>query len=100
MDIGYKSEGRIRVQEFMDESGELKAEIDDVVEVMIEWWDEENEVVNLSKEKAQKIKVWEEIKKVYDAEEEIEGTVLSHVKGGFSVDIGLQAFLPGLLLYF
>jgi small subunit ribosomal protein S1 len=95
VDIGYKSEGQIRIHEFRDESGEIKAEIGDEVEVMVEWWDDEEERVVLSKEKAANVKVWEEIKRVYDADETIEGTIQSRVKGGFSVDIGVQAFLPG-----
>ncbi len=95
VDIGYKSEGQIRINEFRDESGEIKAAVDDKVEVMVEWWDDENEVVVLSKEKAEKVKVWEAIKVSYDADESIQGTIVSRVKGGFSVDIGVNAFLPG-----
>ena len=95
VDIGYKSEGQIRINEFRDENGEIKAEVDDQVEVMVEWWDDDNEVVVLSKEKAEKVKVWDEIKKAYDADEPIEGTIVNRVKGGFSVDIGVNAFLPG-----
>ena len=95
VDIGYKSEGQIRIGEFADENGEINAKVDDKVEVMVEWWDDENEVVVLSKEKAEKVKVWEEIKKAYDADEPIHGTIVSRVKGGFSVDIGVNAFLPG-----
>jgi small subunit ribosomal protein S1 len=95
VDIGYKSEGQIRIHEFRDEKGEIRAEVGDKVEVMVEWWDDENEVVVLSKEKAEKVKVWEEIKKAYDADEPVMGTIVSRVKGGFSVDIGVNAFLPG-----
>ena len=95
VDIGYKSEGQIRINEFKDETGELRAEVGDAVEVMVEWWDDENEVVVLSKEKAEKVKVWEEIKDAFDNDSTIEGTITSRVKGGFSVDIGVQAFLPG-----
>jgi small subunit ribosomal protein S1 len=95
VDIGYKSEGQIRINEFRDEKGEIHAEVGDRVEVMVEWWDDENEVVVLSKEKAEKVKVWEDIKKSYDADEPIKGIIVSRVKGGFSVDIGVNAFLPG-----
>ena len=95
VDIGYKSEGQISINEFRDENGDIKAEVDDRVEVMVEWWDDENEVVVLSKEKAEKVKVWEEIKKSYDADKPIQGTIVSRVKGGFSVDIGVNGFLPG-----
>jgi small subunit ribosomal protein S1 len=95
VDIGYKSEGQIDIREFMDENGDVKAQVDDPVEVMVEWWDDENEVVMLSKEKATKVKVWEDIKKAYDANEIVQGVITNRVKGGFSVDIGVQAFLPG-----
>lgn len=95
VDIGYKSEGQIRIGEFQDEKGQVKAKPGDKVEVMVEWWDDENEVVVLSKEKAEKVKVWEEIKRAYEADEPVEGVIASRVKGGFSVDIGVNAFLPG-----
>jgi small subunit ribosomal protein S1 len=95
VDIGYKSEGQIRIHEFRDEEGNIQAQVDDSVEVMVEWWDDENEVVVLSKEKAAKVKVWDEIKRAHDSDETIEGTILNRVKGGFSVDVGVQAFLPG-----
>jgi small subunit ribosomal protein S1 len=95
VDIGYKSEGQIRTQEFMDEDGNLNANVGDPVDVMVEWWDDEEERVVLSKEKAAKVKVWEEIKKAYDEERTVEGVIINRVKGGFSVDIGVQAFLPG-----
>jgi small subunit ribosomal protein S1 len=95
VDIGYKSEGQIPIREFKDAEGNITAAVDESVEVMIEWWDEENEVVVLSKEKAEKVKVWEAIKVAYDADETVDGTIVSRVKGGFSVDIGVNAFLPG-----
>jgi small subunit ribosomal protein S1 len=62
---------------------------------MVEWWDDEEERVVLSKEKAANIKIWEDIKRSYDEEGTIEGVITNRVKGGFSVDIGVQAFLPG-----
>jgi small subunit ribosomal protein S1 len=95
VDIGYKSEGQIRIHEFQDEDGNLIANDGDLVDVMVEWWDDEEERVILSKEKAAKVKVWEEIKKSYDEDQTVEGVIVNRVKGGFSVDIGVQAFLPG-----
>ncbi len=95
VDIGYKSEGQIRIREFIEEDGNITAKEGDSVEVMVEWWDEDDEVVVLSKEKAAKVKVWEDIKKAYDENGIVNGTIESRVKGGFSVDIGVQAFLPG-----
>jgi small subunit ribosomal protein S1 len=95
VDIGYKSEGQIRTQEFMDEDGNLNASVGNPVDVMVEWWDDEEERVVLSKEKAAKVKVWEDIKKTYEEERTVDGVIINRVKGGFSVDIGVQAFLPG-----
>ncbi len=95
VDIGYKSEGQIRINEFREENGSITAKIDDTVEVMVEWWDDEEERVVLSKEKAEKVKVWDDIKKAHDDDGIVDGVILSRVKGGFSVDIGVQAFLPG-----
>jgi small subunit ribosomal protein S1 len=95
VDIGYKSEGQIKIQEFQDEDGNLIANEGDSVDVMVEWWDDEEERVVLSKEKAAKVKVWEDIKNSYDEDQTVEGVIVNRVKGGFSVDIGVQAFLPG-----
>jgi len=95
IDIGYKSEGQVRIEEFLDENGDLTAKIGDAIEVMVEWWDDEEERVLLSKDKAANIKVWEAIKNSYDEEGTVKGTITNRVKGGFSVDIGVPAFLPG-----
>mgnify|MGYP003573968485 CR=1 FL=1 len=95
VDVGYKSEGMIKIHEFRDDEGNVNVQMGDEVEVIVEIWDEEEERVILSKEKAEKIKVWESIKEIYDADGTIDGVITSRVKGGFSVDIGIQAFLPG-----
>ena len=95
IDIGYKSEGQVRIQEFMDEKGNITAKVGDAVEVMVEWWDDEDERVLLSKDKAANIKIWDAVKKSYDEEGTVKGTISNRVKGGFSVDIGVPAFLPG-----
>jgi small subunit ribosomal protein S1 len=95
VDIGYKSEGLIPIREFLDEEGGHSVNVGDTVEVMVEWWDDEEETVILSKEKAAKVKVWEEIRKIHEADGTIEGIITNRVKGGFSVDVGVQAFLPG-----
>jgi len=95
VDIGYKSEGQIRIHEFTDENGNITANVGDTIEVMVESWYDDEEVVVLSKEKAAKIKVWDEIKRAYDENGIVEGVITNRVKGGFSVDIGVAAFLPG-----
>jgi small subunit ribosomal protein S1 len=95
VDIGYKSEGQIRISEFVDEEGAVTAKVGDEVDVLLEYHEDENGEIVLSKEKATKIKVWDEISKIYKDDGVIEGRVVSKVKGGLSVDIGVQAFLPG-----
>jgi small subunit ribosomal protein S1 len=95
VDIGYKSEGQIPIHEFRDEEGQITAKIGDEVDVLLEYREDEDGTIALSKEKAAKIKVWDEISKVYNEDGVIEGRIVSKVKGGLSVDIGIQAFLPG-----
>jgi len=95
VDIGYKSEGQIRTHEFKNDDGNISAEIGDSVEVMVEWWDDEEERVVLSREKASNIKTWDAIKNSYDEDGTVKGVISNRVKGGFSVDIGVPAFLPG-----
>jgi len=95
VDIGYKSEGQIRINEFIDPEGNLTAKVGDRVEVLLERRESDDGTIILSKEKAAKIKIWDEIKEIYENDGTIKGMVISRIKGGFSVDIGLQAFLPG-----
>jgi len=95
VDIGYKSEGQIRIQEFTDAAGNIEAKVGDKVDVLLERREDEEGTIKLSKEKAAKIKVWDKIKEIYEGNGTIRGKIVSRVKGGLSVDIGLQAFLPG-----
>ena len=95
VDIGFKSEGMIAAWEFMTEDGEITVLVGDSVEVLVEEVENEDGQLVLSKEKAERLKVWDEISKAYDDEEAVEGTIVARVKGGLSVDIGVKAFLPG-----
>jgi small subunit ribosomal protein S1 len=95
VDIGYKSEGQIPIQEFRGEEGLIEAAIGDEVDVLLEYHDDEDGSIHLSKEKAAKIKIWDDISRIYNDDGVIEGRVVSKVKGGLAVDIGVQAFLPG-----
>jgi small subunit ribosomal protein S1 len=93
IDVGFKSEGVVSQNEFADNGKTLS--LDDEVEVYLERVEDNDGNVVLSKEKANKIKVWDELVKVYEADEIIEGSVVAKAKGGLTVDIGLKAFLPG-----
>jgi small subunit ribosomal protein S1 len=95
VDIGYKSEGQISIREFLDSEGNSTAKVGDQVEVLLERKESEDGGITISKEKAAKIKIWDHIKSIYENDGTIKGNILSRVKGGFSVDVGLQAFLPG-----
>ena len=95
VDIGYKFEGQVPIAEVTRPDGTIDAEVGDTINVMMERWDDDGGVVLLSKEKASKIKVWEDIKKAYEEDGVVKGLVISRVKGGLSVDIGVSAFLPG-----
>ncbi len=95
VDIGYKSEGQIRLNEFIDSAGNLTAKVGDRIDVLLERREDDEGVIRLSKEKAAKIKVWDKIKDIYENNGTIKGRITSRVKGGLAVDIGLQAFLPG-----
>lgn len=95
VDIGYKSEGQIPIHEFQDRDGNITTRIGAMVDVLIERRDDEGGHVVLSKNKATQIKVWEEIVRVYNQDSTIEGKIVSRVKGGLIVDIGIPAFLPG-----
>ena len=95
VDIGFKSEGLIPTWEFMDDDGTILVKVGDVVDVLVEEPEDEEGRIVLSKEKADRLKVWDEISRAYEADEAVEGVVVSRVKGGLSVDIGVKAFLPG-----
>ena len=95
VDIGYKSEGQIPIHEFADERGQINIHTGDIVDVLVEMREDEDGSVLLSKEKADKMKIWDEISKACAEGEVVEGEIVSKVKGGLSVDIGVKAFLPG-----
>ena len=93
VDVGFKSEGTIHLQEFPNNGQDLS--VGDVVEVFLERVEDNDGNVVLSKEKANKIKLWDSLVIKHEAEEIIEGTIIAKAKGGLTVDIGLKAFLPG-----
>jgi len=93
VDVGFKSEGLISHSEFPEAEKDLS--VGDEIEVFLERVEDNNGIVVLSKEKANKIKIWEKLVKAFEAEEIIEGTVVAKAKGGLTVDIGLKSFLPG-----
>ncbi len=95
IDIGYKSEGQIPLDEFLNLEGKHEIEIGDEVEVYVEALEEEDGVTLLSKDKAKKLRIWEKVGQVYEESGTIQGVIAARIKGGLSVDIGIKAFLPG-----
>ena len=92
VDIGYKSEGLISVNEFKD-IDTLKE--GDVIEVLLESLEDDDGMVVLSKEQAEQQKSWERVLSEYEEGATIDGTIKSKVRGGLIVDVGVDAFLPG-----
>jgi len=93
VDIGYKSEGTIAMEEFRH-AGSLP-KVGDEIEVYLESKEDNEGLIVLSKDKADKIKVWDAISKAHDGGTPVEGRVVEVVKGGLAVDVGVRAFLPG-----
>ena len=95
VDIGYKSEGTISLREFRTAQGELPIKVGDQVDVYLEQKEDNDGLIVLSREKAEKIKVWDEIGRIHEQGGVVQGTIVGKTKGGLMVDIGVRAFLPG-----
>ena len=95
VDIGFKSEGLVPIAEATDADGNIKFKPGDEIEVMVQRGENEEGSVLLSHERAQRVRVWEDIDKAYHSKEAIKGKIVERVKGGVSVDIGVKAFMPG-----
>ncbi len=95
VDIGFKAEGIIPRREFVSPEGDLTIDIGDTADVYLGNLDQGDGQLQLSKERADLMKAWEEISKAVEADEVVSGTIVARVKGGVQVDIGVKAFLPG-----
>jgi small subunit ribosomal protein S1 len=95
VDIGYKSEGQIPINEFRDRDGNIEVQVGDDVDVYFEASEGDTGAVSLSRAKAEQVKVWRDIEIAYNEGVPIEGLIVGKVKGGLKVDIGVAAFLPG-----
>ena len=93
VDVGYKSEGAIPIEEFHRHGGLPK--VGEEIEVYLEAKEDSEGLIVLSKDKADKIKVWDAITQAHEKGSPVEGRVVEVVKGGLSVDVGVKAFLPG-----
>src|SRR5687767_12120189 len=99
VDIGYKSEGLLPVDEVTGYDGQVRVKRGDEIEVYIERFEDASGYVALSREKAARMRVWDDIEAAYKADQSISGSVIDRVKGGLQVDVGgVKAFLPGSLI--
>ncbi len=94
VDVGWKTEGYIPAKELKDSKGNLSIRVGDAIEILVDRRDSDGNLI-LSKDKAAKIRVWDDIKHCCENNAPIKGTVVGRVKGGLSVDVGIMAFLPG-----
>ena len=95
LDIGYKSEAQVSLSEFTILEGKRSVQVGDSIDVFVESREDESGLVIVSKEKADKLRVWDDISAAAERDELVDGTIVARVKGGLSVDIGVKAFLPG-----
>jgi small subunit ribosomal protein S1 len=96
VDIGAKSEGMLPLAEVLDHGGTPRFQPGDEINVMRDKGETEEGYINLSHEKAQRLRAWDEIEKAYNEKRPIQATVIERIKGGLTVDImGARAFLPG-----
>jgi small subunit ribosomal protein S1 len=94
VDVGLKSEGLVPLEQVVDHTGAVKFQPGDVLDVVIEREEPDGGYL-VSYERAQRLRVWDTIEKAATDKTPVMGTVVSRVKGGLTVDIGLKAFLPG-----
>jgi len=94
VDVGWKTEGYIPAREVKDDQGNITISVGDEIEVLVDRRDSEGNLV-LSRDKAARIKVWDDVKDACEQNQTMKGTIVERVKGGLSVDIGIPAFLPG-----
>ena len=96
VDVGSKSEGTIATWEFADHDGIARIEVGQKVDVLIEKAENDDGTIVLSKEKADRLRVWDQLSSAYDGSDVVEGVITGRVKGGLSVNLnGVKAFLPG-----
>jgi small subunit ribosomal protein S1 len=96
VDIGAKSEGMLPLAEVLDHEGKPKFQPGDEIDVMREKGEAEEGYINLSYQKAQRLRAWDDIEAAYNEKKPINVIVVDRIKGGLTVDIeGARAFLPG-----
>ncbi len=96
VDVNFKSEGQIPVEEFTDAEGNVTVSEGDKVDVFVVHKDEVEGTITLSHERAKRMRVLDELEKVQEQESEVTGRIIRRIKGGYTVEVlGVEAFLPG-----
>jgi small subunit ribosomal protein S1 len=98
VDIGYKSEGLLPINEVTDYQGQVKVKVGEEIDVYLDRLEDASGHVILSREKAERMLVWDRIEDAFKNDQPVSGRVIDRVKGGLAVDIGVKAFLPGSLI--
>ncbi len=99
INAGLKSEGIVPIDQFRSDNGELEIEVGDEIKVALEAIEDGFGETRLSREKAKRSMVWDELEKAFEDEVVVTGKFSGKVKGGFTVDINdVRAFLPGSLV--
>ena len=99
VDAGLKSEGIIPLEQFRDGQGELTVKVGDRIDVVLEYMENGHGETQLSREKAQRARAWDELDKAFESQAIVKGVITEKVKGGFTVLVdSVRAFLPGSLV--
>jgi len=95
VDIGHKVDGEIPLSEFRSPEGKITIKVGEEVEVYLDCFEDNDGEMVLSRERAELLRAWDRISDAFENNEIVDGLIMSRVKGGLSVDIGVKAFLPG-----
>ncbi len=99
IDTPFKSEGYVRLEEFIDKDGQLEIAVGDTVQVALDAVEDGWGETRLSRQKAKRLEAWKVLDKAYQEGKIVKGIIYGKVKGGFTVDINsIRAFLPGSLI--
>jgi len=96
VDVNFKSEGQIAVNEFLDAAGELEVKVGDQIDVYVVSKNESEGTISLSRERAKRMQLFDKLEEIQEKDDVISGKIVRRIKGGYTVDLGgVEAFLPG-----
>jgi small subunit ribosomal protein S1 len=96
VDVNFKSEGQIAINEFLDAAGELEVKVGDQIDVYVVSKNESEGTIALSRERAKRMQLFDKLEEIQEKDDVITGKIVRRIKGGYTVDLGgVEAFLPG-----